>query len=76
MSMQSFIVTLRSFIGERPGDASAGELNYDSEEYQQFWADDTAHAGEQADDANPYCAIIMIETQAEHEERTGVKLDY
>lgn len=37
----------------------------------QFWADDEAHAGEQADDAEPFCAILSIELQEAYEARTG-----
>ncbi len=45
-------------------------------ESAQFWAEDAGHAGEQADDAYPYCDIELIETQAEFEARTGKVLNY
>lgn len=75
-TLTSYIVTLRPFIGQIPGDASGGDTDYGPEESQQFWAEDIAHAGEQADDAEPFCAILRVETQSEFEERTGVMLDY
>lgn len=44
--------------------------------YQQFWATDAAHAGEQAEDVENLHEILLIETQDEYEARNGVKLDY
>jgi hypothetical protein len=45
-------------------------------ERMQFWAEDAGHAGEQMDDAEPSCEVVLVETQKEHETRTGVRLDY
>lgn len=42
----------------------------------QFWAEDAGHAGEQADDSFPGARILLVETQAEYEARTGETLDY
>ena len=63
--LKSFIATV-TFVGEM------GIIT----ESHQYWAEDAGHAGEQADDAFPYCDIELIETQEEFEKRTGVLLDY
>ena len=41
----------------------------------QFWAEDEAHAGEQMDDAEPFCAVLRIETQAEYNARITAEGD-
>lgn len=64
-NLKSYIATV-TFIGEM------GFIR----ESHQYWAEDAGHAGEQADDAFPYCTIELIETQEEFEARTGTKLNY
>lgn len=64
--LESFIV---SYLPE-------GHASYMAPLTQQFWADDAAHAGEQMDDAEPFCSVLLVETQAEYEARTGETLDY
>lgn len=61
--LTSFIVTLRD--GD---DATPYE--------QQYWAEDSDHATEQCEAASPDYQVVMVETQADYEARTGVMLDY
>lgn len=60
--LRSFIVTFRP-----EGD--------DETQTMQFWAEDAGHAGEQMDDAEPGCEVVLVETQDEYETRTGETLD-
>lgn len=64
--LESFMVTYRPAYAEPS----------DEPEVMQFWAEDAAHAGEQMDDAEPFCAVLLVETQAQYEARTGELLDY
>ena len=69
--LQSFIVTYRTTdedIGDGMVIAHTATM--------QFWAEDAGHAGEQMDDAEPGCEIVVVQTQAEYEARTGETLDY
>lgn len=66
--LQSYIVTY--YYPHDEADSGAEELS------MQFWAEDEGHAGEQFDDAEPDGNVTLVETQDEHERRTGLVLGY
>lgn len=55
-------------------DADIADLP-DDDLYMQFWAEDAGHAGSQFDDAEPDARVLLIETAAEFEARTGIRVD-
>lgn len=61
--LQSFIVTYRA--------EESTEV-----EHMQFWAEDAGHAGDQMDDAEQGCDVLLVETQTEYEARTGSPMPY
>ena len=64
---------MRSYIVEYTVHDDPDEVVYRA----QFWADDEAHAGEQAEDSFPDLnCVVLIETQEAFEARTGIKVDY